>query len=106
MPITPVSGAQHETDSYAFALSSDEPVQIDAAPLIRAVAADVLSGVAVPVIASRFHNAVAGIILQLALTLREREKLSQVALMRRRLSERDAACENRVRTAPRRFHCS
>jgi hydrogenase maturation protein HypF len=71
---------QNETGSYAFALSSDEPVQIDAAPVIRAVAADVLAGVAAPVISARFHNAVAGMILQLAAALREKEKLNQVAL--------------------------
>jgi hydrogenase maturation protein HypF len=71
---------QNETGSYEFALSSDEPVQIDAAPVIRAVAADVLAGVAAPVISARFHNAVARMILQLAAALREKEKLNQVAL--------------------------
>lgn len=71
---------ENETSSYAFALFSDEPVQIDAAPVIRAVAADVLAGVAVPVISARFHNAVASLVLQLALALREQERLNQVAL--------------------------
>jgi hydrogenase maturation protein HypF len=67
-------------EQYEFALSEEAPIQIAAAPLVRAVADDVLAGVPVAMIAAKFHHAVADVILQLALRLRARTQLHQVAL--------------------------
>ena len=72
--------AKNISSQYEFMLSADNPIQIDAAPLVRAVAADVLTGIAVSVIAAKFHNAIAELILQLALRMRKYENLHQVAL--------------------------
>jgi hydrogenase maturation protein HypF len=54
--------------------------QFDAAPVIQAVAADVLAGFPVPVIAAKFHNAVADVIVQISLHLRRQTGLKRVAL--------------------------
>jgi hydrogenase maturation protein HypF len=51
-----------------------------AAPLIQAVAADVLAGTPIPVMAAKFHHAVAEVMLQLSLHLRRQTGLNRVAL--------------------------
>lgn len=68
------------TTPYAFTLSSTLPWQIDPAPVIRAIAADVLNGVPLPLIATRFHLAVAELIVTLATQLRATHGLSTVGL--------------------------
>ncbi len=65
---------------YCFDLSDGDPVEIDPAPVIRAVTADVRAGVVAPIISAKFHSAVADLILHLSLRLREKEGLDQVAL--------------------------
>lgn len=62
---------------YAFELAGD---QFDAAPVIRAVAADVLAGLPIPLIAAKFHYAVAELMVQLCLRLRRETGLRRVAL--------------------------
>jgi hydrogenase maturation protein HypF len=62
---------------YEFGYEAD---LFDAAPLVRAVVADVVAGVETAVIAAKFHNAVARLILQISLQLREQTGLNQVAL--------------------------
>ncbi len=57
-----------------------ENIEIDAAPLIRAVVADVQAGVPVPVIAARFHNSVADMVGQVCRLLRDETGLNTVAL--------------------------
>ncbi len=68
------------TDSYEFDLIENEIVEIDCAPLIHAVALDVLNKVPVGVISAKFNNAAANLILRLALLFRERKKINKVAL--------------------------
>jgi hydrogenase maturation protein HypF len=51
-----------------------------AAPVIRAVVADVRGGRPLPVISARFHNAVAGLIRDVCVLVREREGRARVAL--------------------------
>ena len=65
---------------YGFALSSILPWQIDPAPVIRAIAADVLNGVPIPLVATRFHLAVAELIVTLATHLRATYGLTTVGL--------------------------
>ncbi len=67
-------------DAYAFGLPTAEKPTFDAAPVLRAIVTDVLAGVAPGIIAARFHNAVANLILEISVWLRRREGLNQVAL--------------------------
>jgi hydrogenase maturation protein HypF len=54
--------------------------EFDATPLLHAVVSDVLAGIPTPVIAGRFHNGVADLVVSVSLWLREKEGLNQVAL--------------------------
>jgi len=55
-------------------------IEIDAAPLIRAIAADVRAGAPAGVIAARFHNSVADMVRQVCRILRDETGLNAVAL--------------------------
>jgi hydrogenase maturation protein HypF len=68
------------SNAYEFRLIEDETIQIDCANLISEAAKDVLSKVSIGIISAKFNNAVADLILRLALKLRERENLNRVAL--------------------------
>ena len=64
-------------EAYPFDLDGEE---IDPAPCIRAVVADVQAGVDAGVIAARFHNGLAEMIRDVCLRLQEETGLSEVAL--------------------------
>ncbi|MBA4124561.1 MAG: carbamoyltransferase HypF [Acidobacteria bacterium] len=66
--------------AYEFDLIEGETTQIDCANLISEVAKDVLMKVSIGAISAKFNNAVADLILRLALKFRERENLNCVAL--------------------------
>jgi hydrogenase maturation protein HypF len=66
-----------EEQSYLFEIESDR-VKIDG--VIRAVAADVRSGVPTPLIAARFHNGLAQLVLEMCQTMRRERGLQEVAL--------------------------
>jgi hydrogenase maturation protein HypF len=67
-------------DSYAFSYASTNPIQIQVAPVIQDIVADLRLGLPAALIAAKFHQAVADLILQLGLRLREQTGLNQVAL--------------------------
>lgn len=69
--------AEGITERYRFELLADT---FDAAPLLRDVVADVHAGLETAVIAAKFHNAVADLILNVSLQLRRQTGLNQVAL--------------------------
>jgi hydrogenase maturation protein HypF len=69
--------AAAESKSYTFAYNGS---QFDAAPVIRNVVEDVLSGVGPAIIGARFHNAVADLILKISDDMRKRKAVHQVAL--------------------------
>jgi hydrogenase maturation protein HypF len=74
-----------ETDGvYAFHLPPvvyyGDPVELDAAPVIRAVVLDVRKGVPAAVIAGRFHRAVADLILEICGQVWEQQGVFRVAL--------------------------
>ncbi|MEZ4868588.1 MAG: carbamoyltransferase HypF [Caldilineaceae bacterium] len=76
---------REQSGSYAFGLPAADaelatPYQFSAAPVIRAVAADVQQGVSAGAIAMKFHRAVAQLILQLAQKARSATGLTRVAL--------------------------
>jgi hydrogenase maturation protein HypF len=60
--------------------SNGGPSLVDPAPVILAVASDVLAGVDREVIAARFHRAVAAMVVDVAIRLRTERDLSTVAL--------------------------
>ncbi|NJN96652.1 MAG: carbamoyltransferase HypF [Anaerolineales bacterium] len=64
-------------EGYAFDVEAD---QFDAAPVIRAAAADVLAQVPTAVIAAKFHRAVAALMVQVSLRQRRQTGLNRVAL--------------------------
>lgn len=69
-----------DVDGYAFALPARPGNSFSAAPVLQAIVHDLLSGVPAAVIASRFHNAVADLILHLCEIARDQTGLNQVAL--------------------------
>jgi hydrogenase maturation protein HypF len=69
-----------ETGSYAVPVSNDPVARVQLACLVRAITEDVLRGVPVPVLAARFHNALADVVLDVCQRLRELSGLSTVAL--------------------------
>lgn len=70
-----------ETATYSVALvERQDGFEVDGAALVHAVVADVLPGVTPAVIAARFHNGVAAMILCGCQAMRERSGLTMVAL--------------------------
>jgi hydrogenase maturation protein HypF len=68
-------------DAYEFAITEDGEVLVfDAAPVIRAVAADVLAGTGPAVVGARFHVGVAQLIAAVAIRTAQRTGLDTVAL--------------------------
>ncbi|MER5935375.1 carbamoyltransferase HypF [Streptomyces sp. NPDC002054] len=70
---------------YAFAISpagpaSRDPLTADPAPLLAAAVADVRAGTPPPVVAARFHAAVAGLVHRICVLARERHGPDTVAL--------------------------
>jgi len=68
------------SDAYEFDFTDGEIIQIDYAKLISEVAKDVLAQIPVAEISAKFNNAVADLILRLALKFRTRENINKVAL--------------------------
>jgi hydrogenase maturation protein HypF len=68
-----------ERGAYRAAMSGD-PLVIRAADLVRAVVADLATGVPTAVIAARFHNGVADVIVRACAALRESTGIDTVAL--------------------------
>ena len=66
----------------SFGLNDDPaaPAQLDPGPVIAAAAADVQSGVEPAVISARFHLAVARLVIDFAMRIRDRTRVNTVAL--------------------------
>lgn len=69
--------APDESGYYAFDIHADI---IDPAPLWQALLADWRSGLAVPILAARFHNSVARLAVELCQTIRQERGCTTVAL--------------------------
>lgn len=74
------SALPYADGSYAFAVRGSSRFGIDPAPVVAAAAADVLACVEPAVVAARFHRAVAAAVVTVAVGLRARTGLTQVAL--------------------------
>jgi hydrogenase maturation protein HypF len=66
-----------ETGAYPLTMTGD---QIDPAPLLAALLADHRAGVARPQMAARFHNGIAGMVIDVCRRLRDETGLTEVAL--------------------------
>jgi len=68
--------------AYSFGLNRDAtgPAQLDPGPVIAAAAADVQSGIDPAVISARFHVAVARLVIDVAMRIRDRTRVDTVAL--------------------------
>ncbi|HET7327817.1 MAG TPA: carbamoyltransferase HypF [Nocardioidaceae bacterium] len=73
-------GVSAPTSAYAFGIGDGAPVVIDPAPVVAAVASDVLAGVAAGAIGAAFHAATAAMVAQVASRAREEFGLHTVAL--------------------------
>lgn len=70
----------NDRDTYTFALPTAARPWFDATPVLQEVVEDVLNHVSPAKIATRFHNGVSNLILDLSLTLRARTGINRVAL--------------------------
>lgn len=69
------------TGSYGFAIHADaDPIRIDAAPVIAAVADDARSATPPGVVAARFHRAVVAMMVEVAERLRQHHGIATVGL--------------------------
>jgi hydrogenase maturation protein HypF len=66
-----------EEDSYAFEIESD---RVKIAGVIRAVVADIRSGVPTSLISARFHNGLAQLVLEVCEKIRRERAINEVAL--------------------------
>jgi hydrogenase maturation protein HypF len=64
-------------DEYPFEIDGEE---IDTRPLIRAVTTDVLARTPIPVVASKFHNTIAAIVVETCRRIGASEPIRRVAL--------------------------
>ena len=73
-----------ETGGYAFEVEADSVVRgawcVKLDGMIRAVVADVLSGVPTPLVSARFHNGLAQLVLEVCEKIRRARGLNEVAL--------------------------
>ncbi len=69
-----------EAGSYAVPVTADPVATVDAGHLVRAVTEDLLRRTPVPVVAARFHHALADVVLDVCSRLRDQHGLSTVAL--------------------------
>ena len=72
--------ADDEGQAYPFGVEDGEPIRLDAAVLMRGVAADVLARVPAGRIAARFHATVAEVIRHIARLVRTRQGVVAVGL--------------------------
>jgi hydrogenase maturation protein HypF len=84
MLVREVDAAEEVAYDWEFEAGADDfeggALEIDAAPVIRAIVADVHAGTPVSVIAARFHNSVAAMVTQVCQALRDGEGLNEVVL--------------------------
>jgi hydrogenase maturation protein HypF len=69
-----------ETGSYAVPVSVGPVSRVEVGWLVRSVTEDLVRGTPVPVLAARFHNALADVVVEVCARLRELHDLSTVAL--------------------------
>lgn len=74
------AGETSPTESYPFTLHSGQPALLDVRPLIRAIVEDLMRGVPLPHISTRFHRSIALLLAAACEYAREQTHISTVAL--------------------------
>ncbi len=69
-----------EAGRYDVGMTEGPPVRIAGTDLVRAVVGDAAAGVPVPVVAARFHNTLASVVVEVSELARDRTAISTVAL--------------------------
>jgi hydrogenase maturation protein HypF len=69
-----------ETGTYAVPVSRDAVARIQVAHLVRALTDDLVDGTSAPVLAARFHNTLADVVVDVCVRLRDLHTLGTVAL--------------------------
>ncbi|MCL4458401.1 MAG: carbamoyltransferase HypF [Chloroflexi bacterium] len=72
--------AEDVEGDYEWGYNRDQPLVLDAAPVIRGIIADLCYGLPEEIIAAKFHNAVVQLIITVCQRIREREGLDKVLL--------------------------
>jgi hydrogenase maturation protein HypF len=67
-------------ERYLFEIADGEPWQIDMRPAVENIVRDVVAGQPVGIIAAKFHNTVAAIVVDVCTRLRSAERLNRVCL--------------------------
>lgn len=78
--MTPSCQPSSTTPSITIPTKHDIPMILDVTPLIRAIVSDIQQRVPLPQIAARFHHALAELLAQTCLGIREQSGLNEVAL--------------------------
>jgi hydrogenase maturation protein HypF len=71
---------RHESGRYAVPVTDDAVRRIEASHLVRTIADDLAAGVAVPLLAARFHNTLADVVVDVCRRLGDEHGLSTVAM--------------------------
>ncbi len=69
-----------DEQTYPFEISSSDAWEIDLRPMIESIVRESSAGIAAGIIAARFHNTLAAVILEVCFRLRREEKLDRVCL--------------------------
>lgn len=72
--------AEGVEEAYRWDAWKGNPQVIDPAPLIRGIVDDLFAGVPPSIISAKFHNAIAGMVRDVLVVLREREGIKRVVL--------------------------
>ena len=80
MELEGLSDPLTETKAYSYSISDSVPHKIDPGPMLEAICADIMNGRRVGEIASRFHQTIAYIIVDVCERARRSESLQTVAL--------------------------
>jgi len=67
-------------EAYPFTIKSGEPFEIDLRRMVKAMVADVVGGETVGVVAAKFHNTMAAVLLKAARRVKRATKIRTVAL--------------------------
>lgn len=75
-----IASFSEEDGTYPYSLVDEQPIKLDYRPMIEAVVNDILRGVDIQTIASRFHHSLAQIVESIAISARNQTGIRTVGL--------------------------
>lgn len=75
-----MSARDDAVEAYTFDISGPMPLEVDASPVIRSIVADLRRGEERQIVAAKFHNGVAQMVVEVCLSIREAFRLDKVCL--------------------------